>query len=125
MIRIQKKTEEISKNPKNALLYSERGYLYLQHEEYHKAITDYLKSERLGYKTKLLYYRKAKAYYYSDNYKKAIRAINKGQKFDVLDVKTHKLKAQILVKLTQYDSALKAYDFVIKNTTDIRMLPNH
>ncbi len=119
-LRISEKTIEISKNPKNAILYFERGYLYQQHREYKKAIKDYKKSERLGFKNKLLYFRKSETYYKSNKLKKALNSSEACFKYDTLDIKTYKQKAQILFKLKKYNEAIIAYKYVIENTVDLR-----
>ena len=118
--RISKKTFEIAKNPKSAVLYFERGYLYHQHNEYKKAIKDYRRSEHLGLKSKILYFRKSEAYYKVNKLKKALKSSEVCFKYDTLDIKTYKLKAQILFKLRKYNEAIIAYKYVIENTVDLR-----
>jgi len=118
--RIKEKTTEIEKYPKNSKLYFERGYLYEQHEEFNKAISDYLKSEELGFSEYLLLnYRKAQTYYNNNNFNKALESSNLYLKKDSIDVKINKLHAQILVKLTKYLEALKYYNYFIENAIDI------
>jgi hypothetical protein len=119
-VRISEKTIEISKHPKNAILYFERGYLYQQHNEYNKAIKDYRKSEHLGFKNKILYFRKAETYFKANQLKKALNSSEACHKYDTLDIKTYKQKAQILFKLKKYNRALMAYTYVIDNTIDLR-----
>jgi len=117
-IRIHEKTKEISKDTTNSKLYFERGFLYQQHEEFNKALSDYLRSEELGNTEKLLKYRKAKIYFALTDYHSALKAVD--QCIDPPDVKPQKLKAQILMKLKRHSEALDLYDLVIKNTLDIR-----
>jgi len=117
-IRIHEKTKEISKDTTNSKLYFERGFLYQQHEEFNKALSDYLRSEELGNTEKLLKYRKAKIYFTLTDYHSALKAVD--QCIDPPDVKPQKLKAQILMKLKRHSEALDLYDLVIKNTLDIR-----
>jgi len=117
-IRIHAKTKDISKDSTNSKLYFERGFLYQQHEEFNKALSDYLRSEELGNAEKLLKYRKAKVYFALTDYHSALTAVN--QCMDPPDVKPQKLKAQILMKLNRHSEALDVYDLVIKNTLDIR-----
>ena len=119
-VKIQEKTEEIKENPRNAILYFERGYLYQQHEEFKKAIIDYLKSEKLGYTNKLILFRKAETYYKQSNYFLAIKASNLYLKKDSLDVKIHKIQAQILVGLNQFPNALNQYEKFLNNAIDSR-----
>lgn len=117
--RIKEKTEEIHKNPKNAQLYYERGFLYQQHEELNKAIKDYKKSEKLGNSNKIIQYRKAQVYYHKNKYSKALKASKLCLKKDGKDVKINKLHAQILIQLNDYNEALKYYKYFIKNALDI------
>ena len=117
--RIKAKTTEITKHPKNAKLYFERGFLYEQHEEYNKAIKDYLKSEKLGNSNKLVQYRKAQTYYYQGKSIKALASSKVYLKKDSIDVKIHKLHAQILIQLGTYTKAIPYYSYFIKNTIDI------
>ncbi|WP_405293242.1 tetratricopeptide repeat protein [Algibacter sp. Ld11] len=117
--RIEEKTVEIKKEPKNSKLYFDRGYLYEQHEEFNKAIKDYLSSEKLGNSNTLLHYRKAQAYYQNNQLNKALISSNFHLEKDSVDVKINKLHAQILVQLKKYNRALKYYGYFIKNTIDI------
>jgi tetratricopeptide (TPR) repeat protein len=118
--RISDKTIEISKSPKNPALYFERGFLYQQHNEFKKAIKDYLKSERLGLDNKLLCFRKTEAYYKANKLNKALKEVELCLKYDSLDIKTYKLKSKILFKLKKYNDAILAYKYVIQNTKDLR-----
>ena len=119
-VLIIEKTTEISKAPKKAILYYERGYLYQKHKEFKKAIKDYKKSESLGLKNKLLYFRKSESYYEANRLKQALNSSEICLGYDKQDIKIYKLKAQILYKLEMYDEAIKAYKYVIENTTDLR-----
>jgi tetratricopeptide (TPR) repeat protein len=118
--RINSKTSQISKTPNNAVLYYDRGFLYQQHEEYSKALKDFNKAKNLGYNNKLLYYRFAETYKIIGEYDRAMFAISNYLKFDANDIKIHKLKAQILIKQKKHNEALVAYDYVLKNTIDLR-----
>lgn len=116
--RINEKTLEISKDPKNPNLYFERGFLYEQHEEFQKAIHDYLKSEKLGNSTLLLQYRKAQTYYSKGDFSEALDASNRYLERNRVDVKIHKLHAQILIQQKSYKEALNYYSFFIENSID-------
>ena len=117
--RIRVKTAEISEHPKNEKLYFERGFLYEQHEEFNKAIKDYLKSEKLGNSNILIEYRKAKTYYYQGKFSKALESSNLYLEKNSTDVKIHKLHAQILILSEAYYKAIPYYSYFIKNTIDI------
>lgn len=119
-IRINEKTIEISEDPKNKVLYFERGYLYYQHDEYKNAIKDYLEAQRLGLHNKLLCFRKAEAYYKANELTKASKEVELCLEYDSLDIKTYKLKAKILFNLNKYSDAIIAYKYVIENTEDLR-----
>lgn len=119
-IRIKEKTEAISKNPNNSKLYFQRGFLYQQHLEFNKAITDYKKAESLGFDDKILYYRRAEVFNSTKNSKEALKAIESYFKIDSKDIKIYKLKSHILIQDKQFDEALKSYDYVIANTIDLR-----
>lgn len=118
-IRINEKTKEISKSPNNPELYLQRGFLYKQHNEFTKALKDYLKSEELGLKSKLLYYRLSEAYFFNNEYENALKVSDLCLDFDENDVKTRKIKAQILFRLNRLPEALSHYKFVIEHTLDI------
>ncbi|WP_405606245.1 tetratricopeptide repeat protein [Polaribacter sp. Asnod1-A03] len=118
-IRIEKKTQEIKKNPKNFTLYFQRGLLYQQHREYQKALTDYDTSITLGNKNNALRYRISEAYYLSEDYKKALKNINFYLEKDITNLKGKKLEAQILFHLKAYKKSLKAYEYVVDNLQDI------
>ena len=119
-IRIENKTVEIKKEPNNALLYFERGYLYQQHADLKEALNDYLKSQKLGYSDNLIYFRKSQVYFLLEESNLALDQINKYSAFNNIDVKGKKLKSQILYKLKRYNEAISLYDYVINNTSDIR-----
>lgn len=118
--RINEKTSQISKDPQNSSLYYERGFLYQQHEEYKKALKDYSKAEKLGYNNKVLYYRIAETQKTIENYNRAMQAVETYFEIDSNDIKIYKIKAQILVNQKKYKEALHSYDFVLKNTVDLR-----
>ena len=120
LVRIKEKTKQISQQPKNALLYYERGYLYQQHFEYKNAIKDYKKSKKLGFNHKLLDYRKAKSFLELGKPKKALFFIKSYYKKDSTNINVHKLEAQVLFKLKRYKESLSAYEYVIKHTIDVR-----
>jgi len=119
-IRIKEKTIEISKKPSDANLYYERGFLYQQHLEYQNAISDFHKSKSLGNHSKLLFFRMAETYYKNNNYEYALDKITDCLAIDADDVKSLKLKAQVLFKLKRYKETMLAYTYVIENTEDIR-----
>lgn len=119
-LRIENKTTEIKEDPKNALLYFERGFLYQQHEEFKKALSDYIKSEELGYTSSLVPFRKSQVYFNQKELGLALNQIDTYIDSNNLDIKGKKLKAQILFKLKRYSEAIPLYDYVIKNTIDIR-----
>jgi hypothetical protein len=119
-IRIKEKTQEISKDSTDPKLHFERGFLYQQHFEFNKAKCDYLRSKDLGNTDNLLNYRIAEVNFSLTDYSSALGFVNQYINIDSLDVKPHKLKAQILIKLNKQSEALEFYDFVIKNTLDIR-----
>jgi len=119
-LRIKEKTKEISKDSKNSKLYFDRGFLYQQHEEFCKALCDYLKSEDLGNTEQLLNYRKAEVCFSLTDYSTALQYVNQYLAVNSPDVKPQKLKAQILMKLTRHSEALDIYGLVIENTLDIR-----
>ena len=119
-IRIKEKTIEISKKPTDANLYFERGFLYQQHLEFKKAISDFDKSKSLGNYSKLLFFRMAETYYKNKDYEYALDKITRCVAIDADDVKSLKLKSQILFKLKRYEETMLAYTYVIENTVDIR-----
>ncbi|WP_104734024.1 tetratricopeptide repeat protein [Hanstruepera ponticola] len=118
--RIEELSSKISKTPHDSELYLERGFLYQLHLEFDEALEDYFQAEKLGLDTKLLQYRKAETFYQKGEYRNAHITAEYCLKFDTIDVKTKKLQAQILISLERLQEALDVYDFVIKNTQDIR-----
>lgn len=119
-LRIKEKTEQISQHPKNAVLYFERGYLYEQHHVYTKALKDYKKANKLGYKNNFLNLRISQTYFEQAKFKKALATIKSYYKRNSFDINAHKLEAQILYKLKRYKKSLLAHEYVFNNITDLR-----
>jgi tetratricopeptide (TPR) repeat protein len=119
-IRIAEKTSELAKDSTNATLYFERGKLYQEHEEYDKAINDYLKSKTLGNTDKLIIYQLAEASYKKAAFDQALQYAAQFRHIDAADVKIHKLYAQIVFKLQRYDEAIKSYDLFFNMASDAR-----
>lgn len=119
-IRIQEKTQEISKDSLNSELYFERGFLYQQHYEYEKAISDFIKSENLGYTQDILHFRKAETYLFNKNPHKALESINFIFNENTFDVKIYKLRAQIFHTLKEHYKAIESYEYVLEYMVDIR-----
>jgi predicted Zn-dependent protease len=118
--RIETLSQEIKKTPEDSELYLERGFLYQQHLEFDKALQDYSNAENLGLNTKQLQFRKAETYFLKEDFKAAYTTSEICLEFDIKDVKTQKLQAKILIGLGKLHEALAAYDFVVKNTQDIK-----
>lgn len=118
--RINEKTAEIKLDPNNSTLYFERGFLYQQHEEPHKALNDYLKAEEFGYSDKVIHFRKATVYQVLASYELAMNSVADYFEINDVDVKIYKLKAQILADQKKYKEALISYDYVLEHTIDIR-----
>ncbi|MCL5129270.1 lipopolysaccharide assembly protein LapB [Algibacter sp. L4_22] len=119
-IKIQEKTKEILKTPKDFKLYYQRGLLYQQHIEYAKALKDYNSSKVLGNTNRVLQYRMAEVNYLAMDYELALIKVKLYLESGEGDVKGKKLEAQILFNLEQYKKALKSYRFVINKMIDLR-----
>lgn len=118
--RIVAKTKAIAKDPKNADLYLQRGFLYQQHEEWDNALTDYLKSKQLGLKNKLLPYRMAEVYLELAFFKKGLACTATYLHQDSLDVKIHKLRGQLFFQSKQYLPAIQSFQYVLDHSDDLR-----
>lgn len=119
-LRIKEKTIEISKDSLNAELYFERGILYQQHFEFNKAISDFNKSENLGYSNILLHFRKAEALLANNEPQMALESTNRIFIEKSFDAKIYKLRAQIFNALNVYDKAIENYKYVMQHMIDIK-----
>ncbi|PWK17986.1 tetratricopeptide repeat protein [Xanthomarina spongicola] len=119
-IQIKEKTNEIAKSPNNAKLYYERGFLYQEHLEFENAITDYLKSIKLGYSDKEATFKLAEANYEAYHFEEALSYADSYLALDSLDVRIYKLRAQILFNLLEYKDAINSYNYFITKAIDIR-----
>ncbi|MBT8270291.1 MAG: hypothetical protein HKO96_02360 [Flavobacteriaceae bacterium] len=119
-LRIAEKTQQINKEPTNAQLFFERGFLYHQHEEFDLALRDYEQSESLGLKSEELYYRKAETNFTISYYENTIQALQSYFELNPYDVKGRKLYAKTLYKLNQINRAYIEYKFVIEHISDPR-----
>lgn len=117
--RINEKSKLIKKDPSNAQLYFDRGFLYEQHEEYQKAIKDYLKSEKLGFEDKRLHFRKGETYKITANFELALKEIETYKLIAPDDVIIFRLEAQVLASMQLLLESKKAYYFVLNNSKDI------
>ncbi len=117
--RILAVSEKIAKDTANPQLYFKRGHLYQQHEEANKALADYLKAEKLGYREKLLFFRKAEIYLKLGLLQEGIISTKKYLKEDPEDIKIHRLRGDLFIQIGDFDSAIAAYKFVIENTKNL------
>lgn len=119
-IRIQEKTIEIAKDSLNAELYFERGYLYQQHHEFQKAIEDYSKAQKYGYKNKIIHFYKSETFLEMGNIVEALKSSNVYLKAESKDPKIYKLRAKIFYAKGDYSKALFHYQYISNNMNDIR-----
>lgn len=117
--RINIKTQAIAKDPKNASLYLERGFLYYQHEEWDNSLADYLQAQQLGLKDKILYYRMTETYLELYLFRSGLIASQQYLAQDSLDVKIHKLRGTLFHRLRNYDRAIESFEYVIQYSVDI------
>lgn len=118
--RITEVTTQISKDPTNSELYFKRGVLYYQHLEFHKALEDYKKSEKLGNTKKNLFYYRALTYQKVEDYNNSLSAIETYFKIDSKIAKINKLRGQVLASMGRYEEALFYYDYAIKNAVELQ-----
>ena len=109
--RISSVSERLKLEPDNAELYLVRGHLHHQHEEYAKAITDYLEAESLNLDTNILDFRLAETYLQQEDYDKGLHRIESylaQNQNAVLGLKLRAKLAQGNQDLTQAESDFRA-----------------
>lgn len=118
--RIEAKTKAIAQDPNNQQLYFERGYLHQQHEDWDKALADYIHAQNLGFEDKIIAYRLAEIYLELALFESGLVCTERYMVNNPLDIKVYKLRAQLFFQLQQYDKAIAAYTYVLTETIDLR-----
>jgi len=113
--RILVVTKEIKADPDNAFLYLKRGELYFQHEEYKKALKDYLKCKSLDYSVNRLEFNLANTYHRLNKPDKSLMILNSILDDDPFHVKSYRLKASILLGQMKFKESASTYDRVIEH----------
>jgi tetratricopeptide (TPR) repeat protein len=70
-------SKAIEKDPKNALIYNQRGEVYFDRKEYELAMRDYNKAIALKWDYASAYYNRARLYYIKKEYDKALDDLDK------------------------------------------------
>ncbi len=119
----------VSAADKEYVSYIEQGYKYYQDDLYDKSIQEYDKALTFHDNDSKLYYYRALTYYYNKQYKQAKNEAEKGISclkrksvydnvkhfhFSKSDIGLYTTLGNSEMKLGNYESAIKAYDYIIK-----------
>lgn len=112
--RIKETTKEIQAARDSAYLYVKRGELYIQHEDYKKALRDFSKAKKLGYNNLILKYNQALAHFHLKKFDKSLVITESILETDLNYVRAHRLKGRTMMRLQRYDDAAFSYETVIE-----------
>jgi tetratricopeptide (TPR) repeat protein len=122
--RIKEVTKEIKANPDSTALYMKRGELYLQHEEYRKALKDFKTCEKREFSSIILSYNFAAAHFAREEYTKAVGRLEYVIDSDSSFVRAYRMQGQTYLIMGMYDKAAVAFESVIRRT-DLRIPENY
>lgn len=114
--RILSTTEAILLEPQNDSLYTSRGTLYFQHQEYMKSIRDFEKVESLTGPSSLVYMSYAKAWHKLAKYDFALENIDLVLHENPNNSVAYRLKARVYLERQEFSKAAKNYTLCLEHT---------
>ena len=116
--RIQELTNQIALQPQDPRLHMERGELYLIHEEYQNALSDFSFCVDHDFKNVRVYMGMSKTHLYLDQPGDALIFVEKALTLDPKQLTTLELKATILSQLGRDCDAGSTMELLLTNTTN-------
>jgi len=116
--RILEKTNQLALHPLDPQLHMERGELYLIHEEYQNALSDFSFCVDHDFKNVRVYMGMSKSYLYLDNPNDALILVEKALTLDPYQLTTLELKATILSQLGRDCDAAITMELLLTTTTN-------
>ncbi len=111
---------KIKESPQDHRLFQKRGELYLQHEEYAKALHDFRHCERSGLISDRLRYCLASTYFHMGSYRRSLRHLTSIKQDSCLDIKTSRLIARAYAALGKIGHATAWYDLILRHAVRTR-----
>jgi tetratricopeptide (TPR) repeat protein len=105
---------DIQRNPRDPMVYSERGDAYFMLEEYERAILDYSYALSLDSKCISAYCNRGLAYSHLEEYKRAIADFTRAIEIDANDVSSYYNRGNAYTLLEDYKRAIADYDSVLR-----------
>lgn len=114
--RILSTTEAILEEPQNDSLYTSRGTLYFQHQEYMKSIRDFEKVESLIGPNSVVYMSYAKAWHQLSKYQFALENIDLALKINPKNSVAYRLKGEVYFDMREYEKSADNYALCLEHT---------
>lgn len=119
-VRIAEKTDAIRVDPKNGLLYLQRGELYAQHELPDSALMDYGTALEIGLDTSILHVLMAEAYLATGENEKGLTAVTEFLRLEPNHLKGIHTRGKLLVASEKLKNAITDFEFVLKEADNPR-----
>jgi len=118
--QIQKLTEEIARNPKNAQLHLRRGRLFRIHGDFDKALADFDSAEKLDPKMEILDLERGETYLDAEQPQKAKAALDRFLARHPAQDRALLARGRVQVKLGFFAAAAKDFTAAIEHGSELR-----
>lgn len=119
-VRIAEKTNAIRVDPKNGLLYLQRGELYAQHELPDSALMDYGTALEIGLDTSVVHVLMAEAYLANGENEKGLTAVDEFLRLEPNHLKGIHTRGKLQEAAGKLKKAITDFEFVLKEADNPR-----
>lgn len=114
-VRIAEKTDAIKLNPKDGVLYMQRGELYFQHDQPDSALADYRTALNLGLDTSLIHVLMAEAFLANGQTEAGLNSVATFLRLVPNHLKGIHTRGKLLEASAQLEAAFTDFEFVLEN----------
>ncbi|MDJ0553426.1 MAG: tetratricopeptide repeat protein [Microcoleaceae cyanobacterium MO_207.B10] len=111
---LEKYSQALKLNPKNAKIYYKRGNSYYKQKAYEKAIKDYTAAIKIKSNYNDAYYNRAVSYYELGNFIKAITDLTQTLRLNPNDAEAYYKRGLIYYKIRDYKNSIQDYSQSIR-----------
>jgi len=119
-LRIAEKTNAIRTEPKNALLYMQRGELYFQHEQPDSALIDYRTALNKGLDTSVIHELMAEAFLANEENEEGLRSVAEFLALEPSNLKGIHTRGKLLEASGKLKDAIADFEFVLEKANNPR-----